>query len=165
MPPQKRARRREGRHPSPAGRRGTQGKPWSAVAMREKSIEAVLPWAQPAGESALARRTVPRDGRTRSSRTRCASPSGLETPEVRRVRDLPWDAVPSAATKRKRRYSPIAKPGSQRRGTVARIVFAALNEEAPENTARARGSPPEWRHRRSGSPPEWRHRKSGTPPQ
>ena len=97
MPLHRRARRREGRDSSPAGRRGTQGKPPSAVAMREESTEAVLPWAQPDGESSLARRTVPRDGRTRSSRTRCAWSSGPGTSEVRRVRNLPWDAVPNAA--------------------------------------------------------------------
>ena len=68
------------------------------------------------------RRTAPSGGRTRSERTRSAPPSGLAAPEVaRRVRDLPWDAVPNAP-KRKRRHSPIDKPGSQRRGTGARSV-------------------------------------------
>ena len=56
--------------------------------------------------------TAPSGGRARSERTRSAPPSGLAAPEVaRRVRDLPWDAVPNAS-KRKRRHSPIGKPGS-----------------------------------------------------
>ena len=68
------------------------------------------------------RRTAPSGGRTRAERTRSALPSGLAAPEVaRRVRDLPWDATPSAS-KRKRRYCPIDKPDSQRRGTGARTV-------------------------------------------
>ena len=43
---------------------------------------------------------------TRAERTRSAPLSGPAAPEVaRRVRDLPWDAVPNA-WKRKRRYRP-----------------------------------------------------------
>ena len=71
-----------------------------------------LPWAQPAVETARCnrRRYRPIDKpalneeapesnrRVRGPQRRgTASLSGLETPEVRRVRDLPWDAVPNAA--------------------------------------------------------------------